>query len=137
MPETKHIPVDLFGKNHWSTFAYIETRCVDYGGVLDKRHMRCDETRHPGHAVNRWAVGTGKKYPTILKGNVERADHDDWDCADDLEAAGLLKVAGTGMNPVYSLTDAGNRMASDLRAHKANGGNFAGFSPRALETAHA
>lgn len=61
------VPVEKFGKDHWSTFAYIETRCVDYKGVPDRDHMRCDVDRHPG-LVNRGSGGSNQKYPTILKG---------------------------------------------------------------------
>ena len=39
------ITVDEFGKDHWSLFAYIETRCVDHKGVLDLAHMRTKNSR--------------------------------------------------------------------------------------------
>jgi hypothetical protein len=45
-----------------------------------------------------------KKYPTRLRNDVELSDHDDWDCLDDAEAAGLIESAGTGINPTYKLT---------------------------------
>lgn len=31
-PRDKYVPMALFGKDHWSTFAYVETRLVDHGG---------------------------------------------------------------------------------------------------------
>lgn len=101
------VPMARFGKDHWSTFAYIETRIVDYRGKLAADSMRCDRDRHPGlHSVRHHSAGYGdRKYPTRLKteqpnptlpgaaprwGLVEIADHDDYDCVDDLIAAGLL-----------------------------------------------
>lgn len=117
-----------FGKDHWSTFAYIETLCVDFKGVPDLRRMRCDIDRHPGLRSNSIGSTTStQKYPTRLAGGIDKHDHDDWDCADDLEAAGLIHQNGTGINPVFQLTPEGVQVASALRAHKAAGGVFSTF----------
>jgi hypothetical protein len=178
------IPVTSFGKDHWSTFAYVETRTVDYRGVLEHDHMRCNEQRHPffnnagSRAAFLGATSSGAKYPTRCKGEMldgkyqsqEIYDHDDYDCLDDLIAAGLLRVCMpapdyerdcfvdaygrpivaqkkvdkevlrpsflTGMGEalvaryaVFSLTPRGARVATQLRAHKASGGNFHQFVP--------
>lgn len=55
--------------------------------------------------------------------------HDDWDCIEDLVAAGLVEWHGTGAQPVFRLTPEGERVAGLLRAHKQRGGVFAGFKP--------
>lgn len=107
-----NIPIDKFGKDHWSTFMYIETCCVDFKGRVEPARMRSD----------------GGRYPTHIKG-AEITGHSDWDCADDLEAAGLLENLGTGVNRVFKLTPAGWEMASKLRQHRANGRNCAEFNP--------
>lgn len=121
------IKVDQFGKDHWSTFGYIETRVVDHEGHLAKQHMRCDPTRHPAHAH-----APGKCPSTRLRdGNID--NHDDWDCAEDLGTAGLITIGGTDMYPVFALTEEGVRVASLLRAHKAKGGNFSTFRLDATE----
>lgn len=119
------VPVETFGKDHWSTFAYIETRCVDHGGEPDRDHMRTDPKLNPGLA-GRGSL-TGEKHPTRLKDGGTLADHDDWSCAEDLEAAGLLEWKGTGMFPIFRLSDKGKAIAARLRAHKSAGGNFADF----------
>lgn len=85
-----------FGKDHWSTLAYIETRTVDHKGTIEHDHMRCDTDRHPMLALagRRALVSTGhlsRKYPTFAKGE-QIENHDDYDCLDDLRAAGLLDV---------------------------------------------
>ena len=121
------VEVEKFGKDHWSTFAYIETRCVDHKGYPDRRHMRCDMDRHPAHVHLVDPKMAAAKYPTILKGGIELPDHDDWDCLDDCEAAGLLESHGTGLHPFYKLTKEGNRIAGLLREHKASGGTFGNF----------
>jgi hypothetical protein len=130
------VDIKQFGKDHWSVFAYIESCCVDNGGIVNIRHMRCDFDRHPGlaHMIIR------EKYPTRLKGYFEHKNdpayiiknHDDWDCAYDLEKEGLVRMIGTGVNPVYKLTALGKTVAGRLRAYKASGGNFATFEVGSL-----
>ena len=109
------VPMALFGTDHWSTFAYVETRAVDHKGLLDHDHMRCHAGRHPVmlHAKRRvsGASADASRYPTRIKasatpdahgryGVTEVPDHDDYDCLDDLIAAGLLEsrmpVVGPG-----------------------------------------
>lgn len=125
---TRPVPMSKWAKDHWSAFAYLETRVVDKRGIPDIEHMRCDRARHPGLAHR---GSYGKIVGTKLKGGAIRKDHDDWDCIDDIEAAGLIKIGGTGINPVWKLTKAGNEMAGRLRAHKGDGGRFAEFEPTA------
>lgn len=122
---TKAIPVEEFGKDHWSTFAYLETRCVDNGGEIERRHMRCDSDRHPQFAH----MDTEKKYPTLTKAG-EVKNHDDWDCLDDLELVGLTENVGTGLNRVYKLTPLGWVVAGQLRQHRSDKGTFATFTPQ-------
>jgi hypothetical protein len=109
------VPIEKFGKDHWSTFAYIETRIVDHDGFISVPHMR-------GHLPG-W-----EKYPTRLKGGEEISPHSDFDCVDDLMAAGLLE-GGRATHYRYSLTRNGQAVASALREHKGLGKNFASFEP--------
>lgn len=127
--EIENVPMSSWGKDHWSTLAYIETRIVDYKGRPDSDHMRCDPERHPGLA-GRSPISYGirdKKYPTRLKGKQESHDHDDWDCLEDAVAEGLIEWKGTGMYPVFVLTDRGRTVCAALRQHKQDGGQFAQF----------
>jgi hypothetical protein len=106
---TSPVPVKRFGKDHWSTLAYIETRIVDYRGVLSTDHMRISSRRHPmllamkPRARVLGATSDGADYPTRLKSETVNPEtglfesenlpeHDDYDCVDDLIAAGLLTV---------------------------------------------
>jgi hypothetical protein len=121
------MPVEIrdFGRDHWSLFGYIETVCVDHEGVPELWRLRCNAQTHPA------LVGAhtgGRFYPTRTR-TQEIPGHDDWDCADDLEAAGLILVGGTGINPIFRMTDLGLRLAGELRFHKARGGTFSTFVP--------
>lgn len=130
MKQRVGVPISKWGKDHWSTFAYIETRCVDHKGEPDKDHMRTDWDRHPGLVGERKIVLGGtqnKKYPTRLNNGTEISDHDDWDCAEDAEREGLLKDVGTGLYPRYELTKLGQNVAAALREHKAAGKSFGEF----------
>lgn len=139
------VPIAKWGKDHWSTFAYIETRCVDNEGVPNREHMRCDPKTHPGLTNSANLSLPGPASPTRLKGYfVKRTQgighdidptqslpgHDDWSCCDDAESAGLMINIGTGINPVFKLTDLGRQIADQLRLHKSNGGAFATFEPQ-------
>lgn len=120
------IPVSRWGRDHWSTFAYIASRVVDYDGRPVKASLLCDPKRHPIHA--HFGSTLGPPSPTRLKDG-ELADHDDWDCLDDAEAAKLVLVSNRGVFPIYALTDYGRTVDAALRAHKAAKGTFATFVP--------
>lgn len=67
--EGKAIPVKRWAADHWSTFAYLETRAVDNGGLIDNCKMRCNPRLHR-ELANTGGFGElidGSKYPTRLK----------------------------------------------------------------------
>jgi hypothetical protein len=117
-----------WGKDHWSTLAYAETRCMDYGGRLDHRHMRCNEQRHPTkrhmstphdptkHFTRLFGYFANKEAPSL---RVE--GHDDWDCLLDAENEGLVEI---NMNTGHvTFTRKGNKVAAALRDYKKQPGN--------------
>ena len=127
-----------YGKDHWSLLAYIETRCVDYKGVLDVAHLR---VRNPAIGSLRTPFGRPMwkpEYGTRLSGYFKEdgtkdksrqiSNHDDLDCADELEEAGYLTNIGTGLNPAYKMTKSGSEVASLLRQHKSDGKHYATFT---------
>lgn len=142
------IPLSRWGKDHWSALAYVEALCVespDATGQMDLSRLRCNAATHPTQSVNRttWRPN----YGTRLRGYFDFADradpalaedaglqltsHDDWDCLDDLEDAGLIEVMSLATGAV-KITDNGQELASELRGHKADGGMFANFTPSCL-----
>ena len=130
--EMKPIPMSRWGKDHWSTLAYLETLAVEKKGLAIpvKARMRTNEIRHPhlrgtlpmdmGGALN------GSSYPTRLKDG-EVKEHDDWDCVDDAVEEGLVEDVGTGLNRAYKFTKLGKQVMAKLRQHKMDGGNFPDF----------
>lgn len=135
-----YIPMSLWGKDHWSTLAYLETRIVDGKGLIDNTRMRCDARLHRAFA---WSgpfsgiVQDGAKYPTRTKtGDVP--NHDDWSCLEDMIASGLLRAWFTvvrhgepigGSQARVEFADLGLQVANELRNHKARVGNFHTFQP--------
>jgi len=135
-----YVPIEQWGKDHWSTFAYLETRAVDDGGMIDNRKMRCNARLHrefanigPGHSIV-----DGKKYPTLLMGGKELENHDDWSCLEDMVAEDLIEAwhCIKYPNEVFAnsiakiaLTELGWFIVGQLRHHKAKGGNFSTFCP--------
>lgn len=120
----KYIPPEQWGRDHRSLLLYLETICVDHSGVVGFEngrgfsHMRCDATRHPYRGGDPYR-GEHQPGPTRLADGTKLQDHDDWDCLDDLEAAGLVENVGTGANPVVKLTAAGWTEAHRLRRTRA------------------
>lgn len=140
-------PVSKFGKDHWSMLAYLETLCVDGRegiGTIDKRRVRCNENTHPlCKGIYSGESAWKPNYSTRLFGFFEFPDrgdtqkaveaglqllgHDDWDCADDLEAACFVEVINIA-NGFVRMTKEGSRVCGLLREHKSTGGMFANFS---------
>ena len=126
----KPIPIELFGRDHWSTFAFIETQCVDgQDGVAVMEmtrieRMRCDPKIHPQFAHR----GTrGAPSPTRLNDDQTITGHDDWSCLDDCEAAGLIENIGSGIHRMYKMRPLGTVVAAQIRLHKTQGGSFKTF----------
>ena len=128
------VPIEEWGRDHWSTFAYIETLCVDGHdgiGIPDLHRIQCNPARHPG-LVTFGLLGTvndGSAYAIRLADGEEipGPDYDEWDCIDDMKAEQLLTAVGTGIHPAHLLTERGKMVAGQLRSHKASGGNWATF----------
>ena len=139
-------PVEKFGKDHWSLMAYVEHCCVngrDGIGEIDRRRVRCNpNTNHMLAGVysndTQWRLNhstrlfgffdfDGRSEPEkAIAAGLQLRDHDDWDCLDDLEAAGYVEVLSL-VNGFVKMTEKGCNVAAKLRAHKAYGGQFAGF----------
>ena len=75
----------------------------------------------------RWEPTYGTRLHGTRTGRVPQIKtHDDWDCLDDLEAAGLVEVLSL-VNGFVRMTENGLKTAHALREHKARGGVFATF----------
>lgn len=116
------IPRDKWGPDHRSTLLYIETRLVDGDGRPQNDKMRTNPRRHKAlqgriAGMMRWS---DDEYSSRLANGDRESGHDDWDCVDDMIAAGLILSRGTGLHPRYELTDAGWAEAHRLRRELAD-----------------
>lgn len=132
------IPVEHWGKDHWSTLAYIETIAVDtpvevrFDGRMrqKRRHFRIlhEETKSRCRGVP-----MDPKYTTRLKGDRTTERHDDWDCVSDAICAGFLEHGENDgelePNGVLKFTPLGDQVIEALRRHKKGGGVFHAFDP--------
>ena len=132
-----YIEIDRWGKDHWSTLAYLECRVVDNKGIVDNLQMRCNPRLHRGftNILPMGAIVDGSNYPTILNDG-ETEKHDDWSCLEDMVATGLIiaiyRVKKSAefvghMEARIKLTELGLQVSRMLRAHKADGGTFTTF----------
>ncbi len=133
------VDIGRWGKDHWSTLAYLECRAVDNKGMINNLQMRCDSRLHRHFAhVETMGMTDGGKYPTLLQGGIKLEKHDDWSCLEDMVEENLLKVEFRGnakfpneifgnMEARVELTDLGKQVSGMLRTHKASGGTFSTF----------
>lgn len=116
----------LWGKDHWSLLIYLECRAVDHQAIQPEK-LRCNEARHPQYQSQREIATWRAEYSTRLNDGTQHSGHDDWDCLDDLEAAGMVGlVFSTALT--FSLTELGIRTAHRLRVLAINGGQYKDFT---------
>lgn len=114
------IPLTRWGKDHLSTLLYIEHCHVDkhHIGQLDPEKMR-----------------PRGEYPTILRDDEEVHGHSDWDCCEDMVAEDVLRDGGgTGLHPIYLLTERGWTLVAATRRHLGTirPRSFASFDPSSV-----
>ena len=85
-----NIPIEQWGRDHWSTFTYIETVCVEIViGIPGRRKIQTNHNRHPRliHFHSHASELDGARYGIRLKDGVTLPgpDYDEWDCLDDME----------------------------------------------------
>jgi hypothetical protein len=133
-----HVPIELFGKDHWSTLAYIETHIVDHhefrikGDPRMRTCRRCWRIAQSAPAKEKLSgrvrIDGDNSYPTRLADGRFADRHCDWDCVQDLIVAGILATRGEpDLGKKVTITKRGFVVTAALRQHKANGGNFATF----------
>jgi hypothetical protein len=123
------IPSGMFGKDHWSTFGYIAHCVVTRGGEPQRNKMRVDPSVHLHHAHEANRYFPDKRYPTVLRGGVQVDGHDDYDCAEDLEEAGLIVDVGTGLHPCWLLTERGWRVWEEIQRAEVARVRWSQFQP--------
>ena len=133
-------PVAKWGRDHWSTLLYVESRCVDYKGEIANERMRTHPRVHRKLLGDAQALyGIGGDYPTVLRNGDTIDRHDDWSCLEEMVAHGLVVVVGerdrrpsqhfTGGEVTVRLTDLGWRVAHRIRRDRAEGTPTATWAP--------
>jgi hypothetical protein len=137
-----NVPVETFGKDHWSLLHYIQSCCVNAtGGIgkLSQNKMRCNPETH--YSLSN-SIPWKNEYSTRLFGFFDLKDkkdfqkaidsglqisgHDDWDCLKDLIDAGYIElISYTSRQVKFSIK--GTDVFSLLSKHKLSGNNFASF----------
>lgn len=138
---TPIVPVAKWGRDHWTTLLYAESRCVDYKGKIDNAHMRTNARVHRkmlGEPQMRMAMSS-EDYPTRLRNGDTVDRHDDWSCLEEMVAHGLLTVVSEsdkrpgqpfgGGVIVIALTDLGWRVAHTIRRDRGRGTATAVWCP--------
>lgn len=132
------VPVTRWGKDHWSTLAYVAACVATHSGYLRVEKMRCHprlhhRLTHPGVAVV--ILAFGGVGPTHLADGTTLDLHDDWSCVEDMVAAGVVTQSESdnvlaGKSPRFELTHVGRALAQALVEHRTRvGGNFENFAP--------
>lgn len=134
---TDYVPAVLWGRDHYSTLAYVETQLVDNRGyrvVFDNR-MRQNRRHYrllPGPKSG--GVAMKPEHGSRLSDGTYLAWHDDWNCVQDMLHAGLFQGDSEDWDVGFELklTDRGHAVVAAVRKHNASGGTFSDCGPMAL-----
>ena len=131
------IPSQVWGKDHWTTLAYIETVATDCAGFQVGNDPRMRSNRRnfrvmqgclkPRRAKN-GGVGIvmDLEHGSRLNDGQIVSGHDDWSCLQDMANEGLFNLDASGVQPgvTLHLSAKGRAWCATLRAHKQAGGTY-------------
>jgi hypothetical protein len=131
------VPPELWGQDHWSTLAYIETKLVE-GPYPVQFDARMRQNRRNYRVLERPNKGLLSGVPMSPEHGSRLADgtylpwHDDWCCVQDMLAAGLFAPGYFEVGFPLKLSTRGYAATAALRKHKAEGGKFTNAGPVVL-----
>jgi hypothetical protein len=151
----EYIDPSLFGRDHWSTLAYVESVMTDCAGFqmgndprmrANRRNYRVmNEVPRPKRVKN-LSVTNHPMMPDdgsrLNDGQVVRG-HDDWNCIEDFAALGFFDVSAGALDAGVTLkfSALGKTVAAALRQHKQDGGQLEQFrmpvAPEVVTAAYA
>lgn len=144
---TEWIPMENWGLDHWSQFAYMATVMFEQGGFQcgfdpkmrqNRRNFRVMMDQFPNPKRNGRNNAKGvvmeEKWKTRLTDAESPRDHDDWSCVQDMANAGMFNVAAGQVQPGVwiNFSNLGYKYLDLLNKHKMTGGTFAEFKPLTL-----
>ena len=132
------VPMEFWGKDHWSTLAYVETVMVEHAGFQigsdarmksNRRNFRvmreqCPRPKRTNHAFG--GIVMNPEHSSVLR-NAASVNHDDWCCVQDMAAAGLFIESDCQPGVVLRLSEYGAHVVNALREHKRVGGSYTTF----------
>lgn len=137
------IPSTHWGKDHWTTLAYVDAVMTDMAGFQvgfdprmrsNRRHYRvmkqeCPRPKRAGGA-GRECMTPSPDMGTRLRDGTTVRNHDDWCCIQDMADAGLFTVPSDDVQPGATLhfSPKGHEWAAALRRFKQGGGQCAEFN---------
>jgi hypothetical protein len=134
------IPMEFWGKGHWSILAYIEAVMVECAGfqvgfdprmTQNRRNFRVMQEMCPRPkrtSTPHGGVAMDDKWSTLLNNSQRVIGHDDWCCIQDIAAEGLLSATSFEPKDTLHLSEKGKDLAAKLRVHKQEGGMYATFT---------
>lgn len=138
-----YVPITLWGRDHWSTLAYLDSKIVNGAYMrmqLDprmragRRHYRMLwEASRSLPRSRKYGMGNAvvmeDKYGSRLNDGTYAVGHDDWHCVQDFANEGLLTVDVEALEPNVKFTwsEKGRTVVDALLKHKRNGGSFSDF----------
>jgi hypothetical protein len=141
--EDDYIPASHWGRDHWTTLAYIETVMTDLAGFQvgsdarmksNRRNFRimqrdCPKPKRASNSGLAMALVMEPQHATKLKDGQQVPNHDDWACVQDMAAEGLFVQSADTVEPgvVLQFSEKGNQVANALREFKRGGGKYADF----------
>lgn len=139
--EHRLVPIDLWGKDHWSMLMFLEHCLVDEGGFKIEFEPRMRQNRHhfrvmPRRGKNRspfFGTSMDPEFGSRLNNGTFILNHDDWCCVQDFAEEGLLSLKTEEIDvdcrKKITLTEKGKKLANQLRNHKSEKKTFRTFKP--------
>lgn len=141
--EDDYIPLSHWGRDHWTTFAYVETVMADMAGFQvgadarmksNRRNFRvmqrdCPNPKRASNSGHAMMLVMEPQHATKLNDGQQVSNHDDWACVQDMAAEDLFVQGPDDVEPgvVLQFSEKGNQVANALREFKRNGGKYADF----------
>jgi hypothetical protein len=133
-----YIPSAVWGKDHWTTLAYVETVATDCAGFqvgsdarmrTNRRHFRVMQDCLKPRRAKAGGIGLVMDpvaHATRLNDGQTVEGHDDWNCVQDLANEGLFNLDASGVEPgiTLHLSTKGQAWCAKLRSHKQAGGTY-------------
>ena len=137
------IPITMWGKDHWSTLAYIDSVIAEHSfyPITIDSHMRTKRETYDYFLMNKakkfgfitqpyYNFLSSDAYGTKLNDGTTVMAHDDYSCIVDFAKEGLLNIDENSIitNKKIKFSDKGLTVMNCLHKHKVNGGTYSNFT---------